>query len=85
MRMTLANTIMKKIYVYPTVIQTSRQDHFSHISAFYLPKKGLKLEKLSSISTLEHSIKEQVSEAYIKNSRLEANIKLIQLITVLSS
>lgn len=38
-----------------------QQYHVSHNSAFCLPKKGLKLEKWSSISTLEHSIKEQVS------------------------
>lgn len=30
-------------------------------------------------------MKEQVSEAHIKNSRLEANVKLIKLITILSS
>lgn len=83
--MTLANTIMKKNLCISHSDTDQQQNHFSHSSAFYLPKKGLKLENLSSISTLEHSIKEQVSEAHIKNSRLKANIKLIKLVTVLPS
>lgn len=64
--MTLANTIMKKIYAYPTVIQTSSKITSLIFLLFCLSKKGLKLEKFSSISTLEHNIKEQVSEAHIK-------------------
>lgn len=85
MRMTLANTIKKKNLCISHSDTDQQQHHFSLISAFCLPRKGLKLEKLTSISTLEHSIKEQVSKAHIKNSRLEANVKLMKLITVLSS
>lgn len=47
-----------------------QQDNFSHISAFLPPKKGTETY-LRSNWTLEHSIKEQVSEAHIKNSRLQ--------------
>lgn len=74
---------MKKIYAYPTVIQTSSKITSLIFLRFCLSKKGQELEKFSSISTLEHNIKEQVSEAHIKNSRLEANVKLIKLITIL--